>query len=601
MKMMTILFSFVLGLFIALTLFSSRASALTQVNYTSGNITEDMSYWRISITPREVGFLIKWSSAEVPADVTINGATMCLGNETMYALDQDATIRYINNFTWAENLQPQDIATSIKSKLANETNITMVQILDYTCFNVTSQVRYGYELGHKNFTFMVEDPDNYVTGYSDVEDSNGIRIGHIGNGVWRRWEDRENSLGTGRYAYLQFDYTEAADSTSPVINITYPQNTTYNTQLSTLNYYYLDDNPDSCWYSLDGGTNNETPQQSGTNFTSVNFSEGSSFVSVYCNDTYGNLGQNLTHYTMLVAPTINVTGVDDNEGIFTWFYNNIILGTAYGASFIWTWVIDLFDVGGIDSYQVNFTNGSGDVVASFEGTGNESYFNVTEGNITQGTYNLTIRANDTSGNEKFESYNFSVLEMNERTNWAIWNGTGEQNDSKNVAVRMGYNTSVGGFVDLRDTDGEWYRFSNYYTYAEMWYHNHTATALAFGVDGLFYNLTFSNSLTNGFAFNNAGDYLEAQVKGVYKAGWMASGSGENNHEYYTSIFVNSVNIDQCEAHKKMSAGGDIVTMIGSCIFRLNVGDRIKLATADIGDTSNGNFYSANLNLVRIGV
>jgi len=137
-------------------------------------------------------------------------------------------------------------------------------------------------------------------------------------------------------------------------------------------------------------------------------------------------------------------------------------------------------------------------------------------------------------------------------------------------------------------------------YGEMWYHNHTATQLNFASDGLFYNLTFDNSLVNGFIFNDANDYLEAQIGGIYKASYMASGDGQNNHEYYTSVFINGANQDKCESHKKMVAGGDIVTMTGSCLLSLSVGDKVKLATADIGSTGTGNYYSSELNLVRVG-
>ena len=136
-------------------------------------------------------------------------------------------------------------------------------------------------------------------------------------------------------------------------------------------------------------------------------------------------------------------------------------------------------------------------------------------------------------------------------------------------------------------------------YGEMWYHNHTATPLNFVVSNLFYNLTFSESDVNGFTFNNAGDYLKTLVAGKYLANYMASGSGQNNHVYYTAIFVNGVNQNSSESHKKMTAGGDIVTMTGSGFIDLNVGDRVKLATADIGGTGVGNYYSSNLNLVRI--
>jgi len=137
-------------------------------------------------------------------------------------------------------------------------------------------------------------------------------------------------------------------------------------------------------------------------------------------------------------------------------------------------------------------------------------------------------------------------------------------------------------------------------YGEMWYHNHTATELNFAVDGTFYNLTFDKSDTNGFIFNDTDDSLEAVYSGKYRACYMASGDGQNNHVYFTTIIKNGLSLDRMESHKKMAAGGDIVTMTGCGFINLTVGDKLKLATADVGDTGTGNYYSANLNVNRIG-
>jgi len=136
-------------------------------------------------------------------------------------------------------------------------------------------------------------------------------------------------------------------------------------------------------------------------------------------------------------------------------------------------------------------------------------------------------------------------------------------------------------------------------YGEMWYHNHTATNINFAVDGTYYLLFFRNSTLNGFTFDGLNN-LTALIAGKYKSCFMASGDGQNNHEYYTSVFVNEINQDQCEAHKKMSAGGDIVTQNGCCFIDLTINDKISLRSADIGSTGTGNYYSSNINLVRIG-
>ena len=94
--------------------------------------------------------------------------------------------------------------------------------------------------------------------------------------------------------------------------------------------------------------------------------------------------------------------------------------------------------------------------------------------------------------------------------------------------------------------------------------------------------------------------LIAQVAGKYKVGYMASGDGQNNHVYFTTIMINGIDYDRCESHKTMTAGSDIVTMTGNCFVDLVVDDEVQLGTADVGATGSGNYYSAELNLVRIG-
>jgi len=58
--------------------------------------------------------------------------------------------------------------------------------------------------------------------------------------------------------------------------------------------------------------------------------------------------------------------------------------------------------------------------------------------------------------------------------------------------------------------------------------------------------------------------------------------------------------EECSSHKKMSAGGDIVTMNGNCIISIVAGDVISLVVSDYEDTGTGNYYGGNLNLIRVG-
>jgi len=225
---------------------------------------------------------------------------------------------------------------------------------------------------------------------------------------------------------------------------------------------------------------------------------------------------------------------------------------------------------------------------------------------------LHILTGETDSNIRLEPYGYTYTNKNfkiNQDNVKLYFGLNDDVCSYFDGSAMIITAEVGtpdlnftGFGDINinsDLDVT-NNFTGNQIYGEMWYHNHTATELSFDVDGTYYNLTFSNSSTNGFYFNDSGDYLEAQVAGKYLINYMASGDGDNNHVYYTAVTINGVVHDNSESHKKMTAGGDIITMSGTGITDLSAGDKIKLATADVGDTGTGNYYSSNINLVRIG-
>jgi len=147
-------------------------------------------------------------------------------------------------------------------------------------------------------------------------------------------------------------------------------------------------------------------------------------------------------------------------------------------------------------------------------------------------------------------------------------------------------------------------FTGNQIYGEMWYHNHTATVLNFVSADTWYPIFFSSDgNVNGFTYTGGfltESNLTAQVEGLYQATYMASGSGKDNHNYFSTVLVNGVERPECSSHKTMSAGGDITTMNGNCFISLSIGDDVQVATMDYDGTGDGNYYGGNLNLLRIG-
>jgi hypothetical protein len=106
------------------------------------------------------------------------------------------------------------------------------------------------------------------------------------------------------------------DSIDPNVTIIYPVNGTYyNSTVTQLNYSVNDSNSDSCWYSIDGGVTNSSSVSAGVNF-SVNSSEGKNNWTVYCNDTFSNVGSDeVTFYHDTTSPNITINKPDDIEEV----------------------------------------------------------------------------------------------------------------------------------------------------------------------------------------------------------------------------------------------------------------------------------------------
>lgn len=111
-------------------------------------------------------------------------------------------------------------------------------------------------------------------------------------------------------------YVVEGDLTPPNINISYPENITYNYSVDEFNYSYSDINPGYCWYSNNSGITNSTPVSAGTNFVNMSTVEGSNGWTLYCNDTEGNLNQtSITFIIDLTEP--NATILNPSNGTET--------------------------------------------------------------------------------------------------------------------------------------------------------------------------------------------------------------------------------------------------------------------------------------------
>jgi len=222
----------------------------------------------------------------------------------------------------------------------NETGYWTVKVLtpgEHTQeFNFGGLIGYAYNFASTDISFVPPTPANNSVQNTDSvyvnitstealssallnwENSSGYtNVTMSGSGT--NWYKNMVSLTDGSYSFSVWAQNTSGtwvetdrrflsiDATNPTVSIVYPANTTYTSDVNSLNYTFTEDNSDKCWYSTNGGVTNSSTVTCGTNFTGLSSSEGSNTWIVYVNDTYGNENSASVTFTKdTTAPTISI-------------------------------------------------------------------------------------------------------------------------------------------------------------------------------------------------------------------------------------------------------------------------------------------------------
>jgi hypothetical protein len=145
--------------------------------------------------------------------------------------------------------------------------------------------------------------DSELSLYELDESSLRLYYYNISAEAWEMYDGVYGGVDTvNNIVWARTDYfgifgvfgSEAAN----IVQITYPINTTYSTNISELNYTFAKYN-DSCWYSDSNGVLNSSKVAAGINFTNVISVNGSNTWTVYCNDSFGNLSSSSVTFNKL--------------------------------------------------------------------------------------------------------------------------------------------------------------------------------------------------------------------------------------------------------------------------------------------------------------
>jgi hypothetical protein len=137
-------------------------------------------------------------------------------------------------------------------------------------------------------------------------------------------------------------------------------------------------------------------------------------------------------------------------------------------------------------------------------------------------------------------------------------------------------------------------------YGGIYLHNDTGVTMTFTLEDTWYNFTADTcGSLNGFICNISDGSLKAQMKGIYKVTYVATGIGGNNHLYHTGIAVNNVVKNNTQSHT-LATASDTTSMAGVGHIIVDVGDIINLQIQDSSGIGSGIVYNWNMVLERIG-
>ncbi len=190
-----------------------------------------------------------------------------------------------------------------------------------------------------------------------------------------------DSAGNYNFSSVKF----MIDTIKPNINITFPSNNTnWSVNTIDINYTVSDTNLQACWYSNDTYSANTTLTNCQTNITTIIWTEGQHNITIWTNDTFGNVNKSVVFFRIDTVPP---------------YFTNLADKKIQSGNPL-EYDINANDDGiGVQSFVINWTVNFS-IVASTGVLTNTSYLLV-------GIYYINVSVNDTLGN-----LNSSILQIN---------------------------------------------------------------------------------------------------------------------------------------------------------------------------------------------
>ncbi len=255
---------------------------------------------------------------------------------------------------------------------------TTFPLIDITFPINASNFSYNSAANNITINYTMIEPNIFNCWYTNSSGKSNATI-TCGTNISRIWLEGINNVtvyandtsGNINSSSVKF----RIDTTYPLISISYPANSSnFSTTNINVNYTLTESNIFNCWYTNSSGLFNTT-LTCGNNLTGINWPEGINNVTVYANDSVGNLNSSSIKFR-----------IDTKPPYFLHTVNNFEL--TNGSSF--NYDVNATDDGvGIQNYSINDSRFSVNVTGWVK--------NASEIDINLYYLNLTV--NDSLGNQ----------------------------------------------------------------------------------------------------------------------------------------------------------------------------------------------------------
>jgi len=346
------------------------------------------------------GLNVNYSAVDTNLDSCWYSNDSFLSNTTL------ASCANITSVTWSEG--QHNVTLWINDSAGNSNSDSVSFIVDTINPSLTisspSNNTFSADTG-LNLNYTATDTNLESCWYANDSMTSNTTLASCANITTITWSEQQHEV----YLWVndsagnknQTDVTFTIDTSSLIISISTPSSNYFSTDSGLdVNYTISGDNIEDCWYSNDSFLSNTTLADCDTNITSITWSEGQHNVTIYANDSVGEVSSaSITFYVDLTDPTVNLIVPTDNLIDNTIGVPNLFFNCT---------VADNINLANISLYITNSTNQSFALnqTSSLSGASGEKTWNLS---LSNGNYTWNCLVSDLAGRNNWSLSNYSLL------------------------------------------------------------------------------------------------------------------------------------------------------------------------------------------------